>query len=291
MSEETRGATVPKNKKKKAKAAAPASEQTLAANGETDGGASTTKADALDPRDSKDERDAKSADERQNAVRLGYGTALAASVLGTGMAVTLGPAPAVMTVAGIGLLGAIGFFWASVRTLAGDAPLPEDFEELERNGSARLASPAEARKATILLQLKDLERERALGKLNDEDYAELRETYREQAKAAIAEVEAETAAKMSEAEQLAAEYLARKGVKDDYRQPAARPAAETRPAAAVKAAAKKCPVCGTENDSDARFCKACAHTLTAPDAAESIDAPKTEGDETTKDSAEKDEAS
>ncbi len=288
MSEETRGATVPKNKKKKAKAPASAKGPTLEASGESDGGESTTKADALDPRDSKDERDAKSADERQNAVRLGYGTALAAGVLGTGMAVTLGPAPAVMTVAGIGLLGAIGFFWASVRTLAGDAPLPEDFEELERNGSARLASPAEARKATILLQLKDLERERALGKLNDEDYAELRESYREQAKAAIAEVEAETAAKMSEAEQLAADHLARRGVKDDYRQPAPRPAAETRPRSEVEVKAKKCPVCGTENDADARFCKACAHTLTEPTEKGTDDGA---ADEKTKDAAEKDEAS
>src|SRR5690606_27662940 len=78
---------------------------------------------------------------------------------------------------GAALLGAIAILWNSLLALTGDAPLTLD-EALS------LAAPSaeEERKESVLRALKDLEYERNVGKLSDEDYRELSRRYRQDAK-------------------------------------------------------------------------------------------------------------
>lgn len=78
---------------------------------------------------------------------------------------------------GVALLGAIAILWNSLQALTGDAPLTLD-EALS------LAAPSaeEERKESVLRALKDLEYERSVGKLSDDDYRELSRRYRQEAK-------------------------------------------------------------------------------------------------------------
>lgn len=75
------------------------------------------------------------------------------------------------------LLGAIAILWNSLLSLTGDAPLTLD-EALS------LAAPSaeEERKESVLRALKDLEYERNVGKLSEDDYRELSRRYRQDAK-------------------------------------------------------------------------------------------------------------
>ena len=59
----------------------------------------------------------------------------------------------------------------------------------ERSTIRSLAAELSARKRAALLGIVDLEDERAVGKLNDEDFAELRSEYEAEAMVAIAELD------------------------------------------------------------------------------------------------------
>jgi hypothetical protein len=75
------------------------------------------------------------------------------------------------------LLATIALFWSSLLSLTGDAPLT-------LNEALGLAAPSaeEERKVAVLRALKDLEYERSVGKITDQDYRELSEKYRAEAK-------------------------------------------------------------------------------------------------------------
>ena len=74
------------------------------------------------------------------------------------------------------LLGAIAILWNSLLSLTGEAPLTLD-EALS------LAAPSaeEERKESVLRALKDLEYERYVGKLREDDYREVSRRYRQDA--------------------------------------------------------------------------------------------------------------
>src|SRR6187402_2338039 len=86
---------------------------------------------------------------------------------------------------GLGLLtfgggvlgGGIWLIWSSLQGLMGDAPLT-----LDEAISLGAPSAEEEQKRAVLRALKDLEYERAVGKINDDDYASLAEHYRSEAK-------------------------------------------------------------------------------------------------------------
>ena len=75
------------------------------------------------------------------------------------------------------LLLAIGILWNSIQALTGDAPL-----SLEEALSMAAPSTEEERKASVLRALKDLDYERSVGKLSEEDYRDLTRKYRQEAK-------------------------------------------------------------------------------------------------------------
>src|SRR5579871_5092163 len=97
-------------------------------------------------------------------VSIGLPVATLACAIGVGAFASVGSG---LLVAAAGtLLGTIAFLWASLRTLSGDAPLPYGLEE----GALRDEVDALAeQKRRALRALKDLENERALGRIDDAD--------------------------------------------------------------------------------------------------------------------------
>jgi len=150
----------------------------------------------------------------------------------------------ILVLAGGALLGTIAFFWASLRTLSGDAPLSLD--EAVALG-ARAAN--EEQKRTVLQALKDLEYEFSVGKIGEDDYRELRSRYRAEAKRLLRALDQNLEPERARAEAYIAARLA--GASD---------AAVTK---VGRVADRSCASCGIANDDDARFCKACGAPLDA----------------------------
>lgn len=115
-------------------------------------------------------------------------------------------------------------------------------------------TPAQARKQTALRALKDLDFEKAIGNLNEADFADLERRYREEAKRAMREVDEERAELRARAEKLASQAL------DEEPEPSPDPTPTPAAAPASIRAREKtatCTECDTKNEPDARFCKQC----------------------------------
>jgi hypothetical protein len=83
----------------------------------------------------------------------------------------------VLTFAAFALLLVIWLLWSSVQALAGESPLT--FEEAFSLGAR---SAEEEQKRAVLRALKDLEYERTVGKIEEQDFLELSEKYRAEAR-------------------------------------------------------------------------------------------------------------
>jgi ribosomal protein L40E len=140
------------------------------------------------------------------AVVLPAGTALLAIAVGSIASI----GPGILVLAAGALLGAIALLWSSLRTLAGDAALPEELEVID--GIPLREDPLQARKKELLRALKDLAHDHAVGKIDDEDYEDLDARYREQAKAVMREIDVAGTPARVRAEKLAREHLAKVGL-------------------------------------------------------------------------------
>ncbi len=194
--------------------------------------------------------------------RLGRAVALGLPAVGGVAAVcasmTASFGSALLVLASTALLSTIALLWTSLRTLSGDAPLPTGMHAAEaRPGDADLAE----KKRRLLRALKDLENERALGKIDEADYLEISHRYREEAKGVIREMEAQLAPVLEEAQRIARDYVAKAGHD--------RATGNSSPAAARARVA--CKVCAESNEPDAVFCKKCAERL-QPGGGEPVDA-------------------
>jgi len=180
-----------------------------------------------------------------------------ASVVGAGVVLWVASiGPALLVLASGAMLGTIALLWASLRTLSGDAPLPSGLDAVasHRHVVTRIAEG----KRRVLRALKDLESEHALGKIDDADYQDLAARYREDAKAMMRQLDEDIAPLRPEAEQLARDYVAGKGVN------ASPPAPAVMPATAPFAPSTKrleCSTCRASNEGDAAFCKQCGGAL------------------------------
>jgi hypothetical protein len=118
-----------------------------------------------------------------------------------------GPASAILVLAGGALLGVIAVFWASVRTLLGETPL-------SGADAYAIAAPRseEEQKRAILRALKDLEFERSVGKISEEDYQELTARYRGEAKRLLRLLDEEAAPRRERVEAIVAKRLRREGL-------------------------------------------------------------------------------
>jgi predicted nucleic acid-binding Zn ribbon protein len=106
---------------------------------------------------------------------------------------------------------------------------------------------SESPKVQALLALKEIEFDRATGKLSDEDYRELKARY---SRAALQAIKAEEASGKTG-------QRARADVVHDDPAEAAIRRARSKTAAV-------CPTCGTRPESDAGFCSDCGRPLVAP---------------------------
>ncbi len=183
------------------------------------------------------------------AVALGLPAVTVVAALAVGLLAGMGSG--LLVLASGALLGTIALLWASVRTLSGDAPLQTGFQTVatRRHGVDALGEE----KRRVLRQLKDLEAEHALGKIDDADYETLVARYRAEAKTVMREMDREIGPLRAEAERLAHEYLAKRGLRDGA------PAPDAAPEPAADRAS--CAQCGTSNESDAAFCKKCGASI------------------------------
>ncbi len=168
-----------------------------------------------------------------------------------GVAFVAGIGPALLVLAFGALVGTIALLWASLRTLSGDAPLPAGLERAasQSHGGSAMAE----RKRRVLRALKDLESEHAIGKIDDADYDAISGLYREEAKSVMRELDQEVAPSRAEAEKLALDYVAQRGLGAKV--------AENRPRAIKAAERVVCGSCATSNEPDATFCKQCGSAI------------------------------
>jgi hypothetical protein len=124
---------------------------------------------------------------------------VAAAVLGNVFGLGFG----LLIVAGGVLGGSIWLIWSSLQGLGSDAPIT-----LEEALSLGAPSAEEEQKRAVLRALKDLEYERAVGKISDEDYASLAEHYRGEAKRLLRAVDKDLSPERERAERILAERLA-----------------------------------------------------------------------------------
>jgi hypothetical protein len=186
--------------------------------------------------------------ERRLGRIVAVGLPLAGGVATIVVGVTASFGSAILVLASTAMLSTIALLWASLRTLSGDAPLPSGLTA--QSGNRTEASALSEKKRQALRALKDLENERALGKLDEADYADVATRYRDEAKAVLREMEAEIAPAMEEAERVARDYL--------------RGRAGTSPSArddSKVVGRVACSKCAASNEPDAAFCKGCGARL------------------------------
>ena len=165
-----------------------------------------------------------------NAVRaaLPVVTVVGAVVAGVAFGVEI----SLLIVAAGALAGVIALLWASVQALTGESPLTLD-------EALTLGAPSaeEEQKRAVLRALKDLEFERGVGKISEDDYAELSARYRSEAKRLMQLIDAGSEAERERVEKALQTRLEKAPAKkaepehDDDAPSDAEPAAESSPAA------------------------------------------------------------
>jgi hypothetical protein len=140
---------------------------------------------------------------------------------------------------------------AALRTLR---PLvsPEDDRTAMIGQRTRLA--LEREKMLALKSIKELEFDRAMGRLSDADWREMSGRLRARAARIMRQLDAGSGYR----DQIERDLAKRIGEKQEDRSAKASPRQ-----ASGQAAERTCAQCATANDSDARFCKACGQPLAA----------------------------
>jgi len=114
---------------------------------------------------------------------------------------------AVLLLAALALMGVISFFWSSLRTLLGETRLSG--ADAYAIGAPRLE---EEQKRAVLRALKDLEFERAVGKISDDDYRQLAVRYRDEAKRLLRLIDENAAADRERAQGIVTSMLIEEGL-------------------------------------------------------------------------------
>ncbi len=149
---------------------------------------------------------------------------------------------------------ALVFFalWRSLRALFG-APSAV-VEETASPASDRQALLIE--KQSLLQSLRDLEQERDMGKVSQDDFDAMNNRLRARAREVLKQLDAQVAPFRAQAETFVAKVAGAQAAKTTPTE-AVDETASAGPAVAEGA----CPKCGTRNESDAVFCKKCGHKL------------------------------
>jgi hypothetical protein len=176
------------------------------------------------------------------------------AALGCATAVTFmarGQGPTVIVLLGL-LMGAAALVgYAALRTLR---PLVTAEEDRTVMVGQRTRVALEREKLLTLRSIKELEFDRAMGRLSDEDWKEMSGRLRSRVARLMKQLDAGTGYR----EQIEKDLDARlKTLRSDDKAP--RDGADDRPAKA--AAERVCGSCAAANDSDAKFCKGCGAQL------------------------------
>jgi hypothetical protein len=189
-------------------------------------------------------------------------TLVTASVLGAVYGVQL----VVLTLAAGALLLVISLLWNSVQALAGESEL--SFEEAFSMGTR---SAEEEQKRAVLRALKDLDYERSVGKISEQDFHEFSTRYRAEAKRLIRDLDEDLAEARKQVEHDLERRLRKREQSSDASASAHETSAEqsaesaaTDPRGSGSKALRECTACRVQNELDARFCKACGTAMAGP---------------------------
>jgi hypothetical protein len=182
--------------------------------------------------------------------------------------VSRGHAPAGIVLLSLTVFAAAIVGIAAWRTF-GPLAAPEDVNSAQILGG-RTRAALEREKSLVLRSLKELEFDRAMGKVAEKDFTEMGARLRARAARLIRQLDAGTTYRGD----ITKEIERRLGAADKVRPAAAMasgpapeapadPPSRPHPEAPPPAHAVKCAHCGTENDSDAQFCKRCGASLEA----------------------------
>ncbi len=161
-----------------------------------------------------------------------------------------------MVLAGSMIMLGLAALWQSLRSAFGGGP--------SLGGDAGIGLPERAalvaEKQTLLRAIKDIQFERELGKISEEDFDRLDKAYRRRAKRVLALLDQDLEPYLRRAEKDIADAMGEAEDRGPYRRGAAR---RKKGQGKAKPAEKKlrgveCPACGVDNDRDAVHCKACA---------------------------------
>lgn len=221
------------------------------------------------PTTAPDDEDERALDQRITAyLKVGVPIGTIAGAVAAGFA--QGAPAAVLVLSAGALVSAIAVFWSSIRTLVGETPLSG--ADAYALGAPRAE---EEQKRAVLRALKDLEFERGVGKISEEDYQALVTKYRAEAKRLLRVLDESSQQERVKVEALVQKRLRREGIaaeastdakaepKPEVAKAEPKPKGEAKPEAEEKRAAAKpkakaaCVECGTKNDADAVFCKKC----------------------------------
>jgi hypothetical protein len=212
------------------------------------------------------------------AVAIGIPAATLLGAVVAGVVASLGSA--LLVLAAGALVGTIALLWASVRTLSGDAPLAAGFVQQATERADLKALLEDKRRA--LRALKDLESEHSLGKIDDDDYKTFAAQYREEAKRIFKAIDDAVAPYRDKAEEIAREYLAKRGLAgqgvhdtDGGEQETKEKEDGTTPERdlALGDGRVACRSCDASNEADAAFCKQCGASMRGKAKSEVGDVP------------------
>jgi len=180
----------------------------------------------------------------------------------------------VLTLAASALLLVIWLLWSSVQALAGESELT--FEEAFSLGAR---SAEEEQKRAVLRALKDLEYERSVGKISEDDFHEYSARYRAEAKRLMQTLDENLAEGRKQVERELERRLAKAKILHSGAASAdAEASSETSSSPAASTGASEsagngeqlqrtqgleCSECQAKNEPDARFCKACGSPMVA----------------------------
>ena len=179
-----------------------------------------------------------------SALRPWHLFVLAGLIAATGAVVVVrpdSPEALVLLVAAVGSAAGVGF--AFYRTLW---PLvSRDFQDRTEMVGGRARAALEREKTLVLRSIKELEFDRAMGKVSDEDFAEMGGRLRARAKHLMRQLDRETPGYGGRIERELARVL-------DEVQPSP---------TSLPRARLVCGACETSNERDAKFCKSCGESL------------------------------
>lgn len=167
-----------------------------------------------------------------------------------------GTAPAILVLAACALIVVVGNLFRAIQSLA-------EPDEGDAEMATVVTSAAEQHKHSAIRALKELEFERSVGNIGDDDYAEIVARYRAEAKRAMKLVDEERAEMRARAELLATKEIdAELGPASDVApNKPVRTEEPLRPKKTATSERVACAECDVDNDADARFCKGCGAEL------------------------------